>query len=80
MFEDVRHKSSLSLLKSLTDPDFLKQSIFTDRERKTIKNLAPEKLDHQRILKEKDAVSLRESYFLFIKKRPIPIWKFFQKC
>ena len=32
MFEDVRHERSLILLLSLTDPDVLKQSKFTDDE------------------------------------------------
>ena len=32
MFEDVRHERSLVLLLSLTDPDKLKQSKFTDDE------------------------------------------------
>ena len=30
MFEDIRHERSLMLLLSLTDPDILKQSKFTD--------------------------------------------------
>ena len=60
MFEDVRHERSLILLLSLTDPDILKQSKFTDDEIKIIKNLALEKLHRQRILKEYHAVSLFE--------------------
>ena len=32
MFEDVRHERSLILLVSLTDPDVLKESKFTDHE------------------------------------------------
>ena len=32
MFEDVRHERSLVLLLSLTDPNILKQSKFTDDE------------------------------------------------
>ena len=32
MFENVRHERSLILLLSLTDPDKLKQSKFTDDE------------------------------------------------
>ena len=59
MFEDVRHERSLILL-SLTDPDILKQSKFTDDEINIIKNLALEKLHRQRILKEYHAVSLSE--------------------
>ena len=30
IFEDIRHERSLILLISLTDPDILKQSKFTD--------------------------------------------------
>ena len=60
IFEDVRHKRSLILLLSLTDPDILKQSKFTDDEINIIKNLALEKLHRQRILKEYHAVSLLE--------------------
>ena len=51
IFEDVRHERSLILLLSITDPDILKQSKFTDDERNIIKNLALEKLYRQRILK-----------------------------
>ena len=58
MFEDVRHERSLILFLSLTDPDILKQSKFTDDEINIIKNLALEKLHRQRILKEYHAVSL----------------------
>ena len=44
MFEDVRHEQSLILLLSLTDPDILRQSKFTDYDIDFIKNLALEKL------------------------------------
>ena len=44
MFEDVRHERSLIILLSLTDPDILKQSEFTDDEKEIIKILALEKL------------------------------------
>ena len=60
MFEDVRHERSLLLLLSLTDPDKLKQSKFTDDEKEIIKNLALEKLHRQRILKEHIAMDLLE--------------------
>ena len=60
MFEDVRHERSLILLLSLTDPDILKQSKFTDDEINIIKSLTIEKLHRQRILKEYHAVSLLE--------------------
>ena len=60
MFEDIRHERSLILLLSLTDPDILKQSKFTDLEIEIIKNIALEKLHRQRILKEYHAMSLLE--------------------
>ena len=59
-FEEVRHERPLILLLSLTDPDILKQSIFTDYEMNMIKSLALEKLLRQRILKEKFARALLE--------------------
>ena len=63
IFEDVRHDRSLILFLSLTDPDILKQSNFTDDEINIIKNLALEKLHRQRILKEHVAMDLREKQF-----------------
>ena len=42
MFENVRHERSLILLLSLTDPDILRQSKFTNYEIEIIKNLAIE--------------------------------------
>ena len=60
LFEDVRHERSIIIILSLTDPDFLKQSKFTDDEINIIKNIALEKLHRQRILKEYHAVSLLE--------------------
>ena len=44
MIEDVRHERSLILVLSLTDPDTLKQSKFTDHEKNKIKNFAFENL------------------------------------
>ena len=58
MFENVRHERSLILILSLTDPDILRQSKFTDYEIVIINNLAIEKLHRQRILKEHVAMSL----------------------
>ena len=58
MFEDVRLERSLILLLSLTDPDVLRQSRYTEFEIDTIKILALEKLHRQRILKEEVAMSL----------------------
>ena len=43
LFDDVRHERSLIFLLSLTDPDILKQSKFTDDEINSMKNLALEK-------------------------------------
>ena len=63
IFEDVRHERSLILLLSLTDPDILKQSKFTDDEINIIKSLALEKLHRQRILKEHIAMDLLEKRF-----------------
>ena len=60
IFEDVRHERSLILSLSLTDPDVLKQSKFTDDEINIIKNLALEKLHRQRLLKEHIAMDLLE--------------------
>ena len=62
-FEDVRHKHSLILLLSLTDPDIWRQSKFTGDETSIIKNLALEKLYRQRILKEHVAMDLLEKQF-----------------
>ena len=63
MFQDVRHERSLILLLSLTDPDILKQSKFTDDEVNIIKSLALEKLHRQRLLKEHVAKDLLEKQF-----------------
>ena len=56
------------LLISLTDPDVLKQSKFTDDEIEIIKNLALEKIQRQRILKENVAMDLlqKQIYLLII--------------
>ena len=62
IFEDVRHERSLILLLSLTDPNILKQSKFTDDEI-IIKSLALEKLHRQRKLKEHIAMDLLEKQF-----------------
>ena len=60
LFKDVRHERSLILLLSLTDPDILKQSKFTDDEIDIIKELNLENLHRQRILKERVAMNLLE--------------------
>ena len=61
MFEDFRHERSLILLLSLTYPNKIKQSKFTDHEMNIIKNLALEKLHIQRIVKEEVAFALLEA-------------------
>ena len=63
MFEDVRHERSLILFLSLTGPDILKQSKYTDDGKKYKKNLALQKLHRQRILKEQIAMDLLEKQF-----------------
>ena len=63
IFEDVTHERSLILFLSLTGPDILKKSNFTDDEKNIIKNLALEKIHRQRILKENIAVDLLEKQF-----------------
>ena len=67
MFADVRHKRSLIILLSKTDPNKLKQSNFTDDEMNMLKNLALENLLGQCILKEYVASSLLENNFPIIK-------------
>ena len=63
IFDDVRHERSPIFLLSLTEPDILKQSKFTDHEIDIIKNIAQEKLPRQRILKEHIAMNLLEIQF-----------------
>ena len=63
LFENIYYERSLILLLSLTDPDILNQSKFTDDEIEIIKNLALEKLYRQRILKEHVAMDLLEKQF-----------------
>ena len=63
IFEDIRHERSLMLLLSIVEPDILKQSKFTGDEIEIIKNIAPEKLYRQRILKEHIAMDLLEKQF-----------------
>ena len=63
IFEDVRHERSLILILSLTDPDVLKQSKFTDDEIHIIKDIALSKLHRQRILKDHIAMDLLEKQF-----------------
>ena len=62
-FQEGKHERSLTLLLSLTDPDFLKESKLTDDEINIIKNIALEKLHRQRNLKESNALYLLEKHF-----------------
>ena len=60
LFDNIHYERSLILLSSLTDPDILRQSKFTDDEIEIIKYIALEKLHRQKILKEYHAMSLLE--------------------
>ena len=50
LFENIYNEGSLIILLSLTDPDILRQSNFTDHEINKIKKLALEKVHRQSIL------------------------------
>ena len=63
IFEDIRYERCLILLLSLTEPDILKQSKFTDHEVEIIKNIALQKIHRQRNLKEIVAIDLLEKQF-----------------
>ena len=63
IFEEVRHERSLILLLSLTEPNILKQSKFTDHEIEIIRNIALEKIFRQKNLKEIVALDLLEKQF-----------------
>ena len=63
IFEDVRYERSLVLLLSIVEPDILRQSKFLDHEIEIIKNIALEKLNRQRNLKEIIALDLLEKQF-----------------
>ena len=52
---------------ALTDPDTLKQNIFTDNETIIIKILSSEKIHRQRMLKEYAAWQIFEQYFRYNK-------------
>ena len=60
-FADVRHELSLISLLSLTDPNKLRQSKFTDYEIDLIKKHVSDKIHRQRILKKHVAIFLLES-------------------
>ena len=57
-FEDIRYERSVILLLSLTDPDDLIKSNFTEFEIDLIEKSALKKLNRQRILKEHVAMDL----------------------
>ena len=63
IFEDVRHERSPILLLSLVEPSILKQAKFTDHEVDIIKDLALQKLNRQRNLKEEVVLDLLEKQF-----------------
>ena len=63
LFENIYYEISLILILSLTDFDILRQNKFTDDEIEIMKNLAPEKLYRQRMLKEHIAMDLLENHF-----------------
>ena len=66
MFEDVRYKEPGIRLLSVTDPDILKQSSYTDYGT-NIKTLASEKFHRQRKLKNYVAVQKTQKLFLLFK-------------
>ena len=63
LFEILYYERSVILLLSLTDPDILRQSEFTDDEIDIIKNLAHEKVHRQKTLKEYIALNQLEKQF-----------------
>ena len=63
LFEDIRYERSVILLLSLTDPDILRQSKFTDPEINIIKDIALDKIHRHCILKEIKAMDLLEKQF-----------------
>ena len=65
MFEDVRHERSLLFFLLLKDPDILRQSKFTDDEIEFLTDLALEKVQKQRIIKEHVAMNLLEKHFSY---------------
>ena len=62
MFKDIRHERLLKLSLSIKNADILKQSNFSDDEKK---KSSSKKLHRQRILKECVDVSISELCFLF---------------
>ena len=60
IFEDIRYERALILILSLVEPDILKQSKFNDHEVEIIRDIALQKLNRQRNLKEIAALDLLE--------------------
>ena len=63
IFEYIRHERSFILLLSLVGPDILRQSKFLDHEKEIVKNIALEKLNRQRNLKEIIALEVLKKQF-----------------
>ena len=63
LFDNIHYERSLISILSLTDPDILRQSKFTDDEISIIKNLALQKIYRQRMLKEYHALQLLNKQF-----------------
>ena len=63
LFEDIRYERSLILLLSLVEPEILRQSKFTDHENNLMKDIALDKINRQRVLKEIRAMDLLEKRF-----------------
>ena len=63
VFGDARHERSLILLLSIVEPDYLRQSNFLDHGIEIIKNIALEKLQRPRNLKEIITLELLEKQF-----------------
>ena len=61
LFENISYERSLILFLSLTDPNIIRQTKFTDHEKSIIKDSSLEKLHRQRILKEQLAIALLEA-------------------
>ena len=80
MFEKVRNERSLLLLLSLTDPDILGQSKFTDYEIDIIKHLALGKLHRQPILKGHVAKFSLESQIELIYQKTLTMVSIYIFC
>ena len=63
LFQIIYYERLIKLVLSLTDPDILRESKFTNHEIDIMKNLAPEKVRRQRTLKEYIALDQLEKQF-----------------